>query len=503
MSKSINLLSLFFWRELDRILILWKNRQNFLQQDQDKLYFLLNKVDHKTESDRPLEAIVSELKQSLQSFGIPDPKVYTSSARQGLLARLIEKWQAKNEHLKDFKKFFAAQYATENEDGDFIIPRPDKIASQALHDSGIPEIEDAVIGTIAQNAGLALLKDVLGQMTIAANEVENLLKVSIQGWSIAVEQLEQKLTEYAAGADRAKQRFEDIQKKIVDQQQELTQKFNQEVDQFGEQASQGIGQEIDALVNRLKTNIRSQDRSPLQALFEMLVGRMSGFSPENEYTVEFSSKEEAQQVYEQINKCCTPIIQEFWIETQDKLSREGDFRRYEVAREIEQEVQVLADELAELLGDVLEFEFRPTQIKIPDYEFLGIDTQIEESRKRMEQQDNQCCQSPRSYIIELFSYTIDFEAVKRNFEKVIRMQKMRIKALIKNVIADQIHADLSTAQNQFTDSFQRIEQELQHIIQQHTDQSPDGQIVELKKQLAILQEYQQEITRIQSELELT
>jgi phenylalanyl-tRNA synthetase alpha subunit len=382
-------------------------------------------------------------------------------------------------------------------------------------DSGIPQIENAVISTIAENAGLALLRDVLGQMTIAANEVENLLKVSIQGWSIAVEQLEQKLAEYAAGADRAKKRLEDIQKKIITQQQELTEKFNQEVDQFGEQASEGIGQEIDALVNRLKTNIRSQYQSPLQSLFQFLKDTMSGFSRDSGYTIEFSSREKAEEVYEYINNCCTPIIQEFWLKTQDKLSREGDFRRYEVAREIEQEVQVLADELADLLGEVLEFEFKPAKIMVPNYDFPGIDKQVEKQRRieRYERDETRtqqrCCDSPNSYSIkvpderEVTYFAIDFQDVKKRFTSAIRIQKRIIKELLEKVISDQIHTDLSTAKNQFTESFHRIEQELQHIIQQHAAHVTDDQIVERKKQLAILQEYQQEITRIQSELELT
>lgn len=478
-----------------------EKRQGFLNQDRDKIYFLLNKVDLREENDRPLDVVVAELKETLQGFGIPNPKVYTSSARQGLLARLIEQGQAKDDHLKDFKRFFSAQYAEENEDGDLVIPSPKKIAPRALQDSGIPEIEESIIGTIAQNAGVALLHDILGQFSIAANEMEILLQTSIQGWNIAVEELEEGLQEYAAGADRARMRLDEIKKNIITQQNQLTQTFNTEVNQFAQQATQKISQEIDAFVNQLNAQDRSSHaarQSPFQSLFDFLSGNT--FSGHN---IEFDSKEQAERAYDQINKCCTPIIQEFWLTTQDKLVRDGNSIRGQVAREIEQEIQVLSDELTILLGECLEIDFKPTPIKIPDYNFPGIDQRVEEQRKQVQRQRaDKCCTSPESYTIEVFSYVINFQDVKREFEKAIKRQKLTIEKLIEKVVADQIHTDLDKAQQQFEDSFERVERELQHIIQKRSDRSMevDQAIVSLKEKLAILQQYYQEIDRIKADL---
>jgi len=478
-----------------------ENRQGFLNQDRDKIYFLLNKVDRRAENDRPLDVVVAELKETLQGFGIPNPKVYTSSARQGLLARLIEQGQAKDDHLKDHKKFFSAQYAEENEDGDLVIPSPRKIAPRALQDSGIPEIEESIIGTIAQNAGVALLRDILGQFSIAANEMEILLQTSIQGWNIAVEELEEGLQEYAAGADRARMRLDEIKKNIITQQNQLTQTFNTEVNQFAQQATQKISQEIDAFVNQL--NARNQSSSPAagRSLIESLLHffRDSSVSGHN---IEFDSEEQAERAYDQINKCCTPIIQEFWLTTQDKLVRDGNSIRGQVAREIEQEIQVLSDELTILLGECLEIDFKPTPIKIPDYNFPGIDQRVEEQRRQVQETRDRCCTSPESYTIEISSYVINFQEVKRDFEKAIRRQKLTIQGLIEKVVNDQIQTDLDKAQQQFEDSFERVERELQHIIQKRSDRSMevDQAIVSLKEKLAILQQYYQEIDRIKADL---
>ena len=477
-----------------------EKRQGFLNQDQDKIYFLLNKVDLREENDRPLDVVVAELKATLQGFGIPNPKVYTSSARQGLLARLIEQGQAKDDHLKDFKKFFSAQYAEENKDGDLVIPSPRKIAPRALQDSGIPEIEESIIGTIAQNAGVALLRDILGQFSIAANDMETLLQASIQGWNIAVEELEEGLKEYAAGADRARMRLDEIKKNIITQQNQLTQTFNTDVNQFAQQATQKISQEIDAFVNQL--NAKNQSSSPaagrslIESLFHFF--RDSSVSGHN---IEFDSEEQAERAYDQINKCCTPIIQEFWLTTQDKLVRDGNSIRGQVAREIEQEIQVLSDELTVLLGECLEIDFKPTPIKIPDYNFPGIDQRVEEQRRQVEERRaDKCCTSPESYTIEVSYYVINFQDVKREFEKAIKRQKITIQGLIEKVVADQIQTDLDKAQQQFEDSFERVEQELQHIIQKRSNDSSEAQIAELRQKLAMLQEYNQEIARIKADL---
>ena len=181
--------------------------------------------------------------------------------------------------------------------------------------------------------------------------------------------------------------------------------------------------------------------------------------------------------------------------------RDGNSIRGQVAREIEQEIQVLSDELTVLLGECLEIDFKPTPIKIPDYNFPGIDQRVEEQRKQVqEKRADKCCTSPESYTIEVSSYIINFQEVKREFEKAIKRQKLTIQGLIEKVVADQIQTDLDKAQHQFEDSFERVERELQDIIQQRSNDSSEAHIAELRQKLAMLQEYNQEIARIKADL---
>ena len=83
-----------------------EQRSEFLVQNTDKIYFILNKVDRKAERDRPIADVIEYLSKDLIKFGIPKPNVYPASALQGLLAKLIQQGTATESDIKDFEDFF-------------------------------------------------------------------------------------------------------------------------------------------------------------------------------------------------------------------------------------------------------------------------------------------------------------------------------------------------------------------------------------------------------------
>jgi hypothetical protein len=124
---------------------LTENRGDFLKQNTGKIYFILNKVDQKAEKDRNIDDLIKSLQQELANFGFVNLIIYPASARQGLLAKLIKQGIADESQIKDFKRFFSAKYAKEDEEGNQITPAPKIIAPQALEDSRIITIENTVI----------------------------------------------------------------------------------------------------------------------------------------------------------------------------------------------------------------------------------------------------------------------------------------------------------------------------------------------------------------------
>ncbi|MDD1475032.1 dynamin family protein, partial [Dolichospermum sp. ST_sed4] len=94
-----------------------ENRQQFLTENTGKIYFLLNKIDRKEASNRPIPDVIEFLRASLIRFGIPEPQIYPIIARQGLLSKLIIQNKATNNDISDFEDFYAPKYAARDEKG--------------------------------------------------------------------------------------------------------------------------------------------------------------------------------------------------------------------------------------------------------------------------------------------------------------------------------------------------------------------------------------------------
>jgi hypothetical protein len=181
-----------------------ENRKDFIEENNGKIYFILNKVDQKTERDKEIADVIKDLERELAGFGFRNPVIYPASSRQGLLAKLIQQEKASESEIKDFKKFFSARYATEDEEGNQIIPAPRKIAPQALADSGILNIQETVIQRITQNSGWNLLSEVVAEIDKAAKAIEDTLNTEIKAWEMGIESLKQKVEEYRKRSENAR-----------------------------------------------------------------------------------------------------------------------------------------------------------------------------------------------------------------------------------------------------------------------------------------------------------
>ncbi|NEO54725.1 MAG: dynamin family protein [Okeania sp. SIO3B5] len=416
--------------------VLEKRKELLATEVQDKVYFILNKVDQKTEKDQDIPDFIEDLKTQITEFGFPNPKIYPASSFQGLLAKLIISNKATDGQIKDFKKFFSASYARENEEGDLIIPGPKKIAPQALKDSGIPAIQETVIQTIIKNAGWNLLNDVLNKIDKSAKAIENSLQVQIKGWETEIEDLKQKVENYKLRSQSAKRKVEDVKKSVDLEKKVLVQGFSQGLNLFAETAKAKIQQEIDGIVSRssskVKTEVSANNQTakvnqkqsngmnfadmwrtlgefgsnvlqaitglsfigksvelvfevttPLWEELEKEVPNFNNYSSDETkksssrlYKIRFNSQDEAEKTAETISKFVAPYIQSWWLDTQDKLVIDGGKIRKELALKIKQQIQEISNELSDYLGADLQVQLNANEILFPDFEFRGIDAQI-------------------------------------------------------------------------------------------------------------------------------
>ncbi|MEB3342137.1 dynamin family protein [Okeania sp.] len=526
----------------------------------DKVYFILNKVDQKTEKDRDIPDVIEDLKKQISGFGFPNPKIYPASSLQGLLAKLIVSSKATEGQIKDFKKFFSARYAIEEEDGGTKIPPPKKIAPQALKDSGIPAIQEAVIQTIIKNAGWNFLNDVLNKINKSAKAIEDSLQLQIKGWETEIEELKQKVENYRQRSRSATSKVEDVKKSVDLEKKVLIQGFSQGLSVFAETAKAKIQEEIDGIVSRYSLQIETEVSrsnqvgtinqqqssginfsdiwrglgqigsnmlqvipglnfigkavglvfevtSPLWEELEKEVPSFSNYgsdetkkSSHSRYKIRFNTKNEAEKTGETISNFVAPYIQSWWLDTQDKLVRDGGKIREKLALEIQKQIQGISNELSDYLGADLQVQLNTNDIQFPDFEFPGIDAQIkyqQEIYERTRQETrsrSRCCASDESYQVDISYeekqdiYEIDLQETAKLIKSRIDQQKAINEQLLERVIEKQVKDDFRSAEKQINDYINRFQSEFERVLKERETRE-----AEVPKILAGLENKKQKI----------
>lgn len=414
-----------------------EKRQDLLETEvKDKVFFILNKIDQKTEKDPNIADVIKDLKKQLTQFGFPNPNIYPASSLQGLLAKLIVSNKATSIQKNDFKNFFWGKYVTEkeeDEEGNVVIPGIKKIAPKALEESGIPAIQEAVIQTIIKSAGWNLLNDVLNEINQSAKAIENSLQIQIKSWKTEIEDLKQKVENYKLRSQSAKRKVEDVKESVELEKKFLVQGFSQGLNLFAETAKTKIQEEIEGIVYKssIKTQVSGNNQaqvnqpqsnginfsdmwrdlgklgsnilqtitgltfigksvelvfevtSPLWKELEKKVPNFNNYSSDetkklshNLYKIRFKTKDEAEKTAETISKFVAPYIQSWWLDTQDKLVIDGGKIRKELALKIQKQIQEISNELSDYLGADLQVQLNANEILFPDFKFPGIDAQI-------------------------------------------------------------------------------------------------------------------------------
>lgn len=543
-----------------------ENRGNFLKQNTGKIYFILNKIDQKAEKDREIADVIESLKQDLASFGFPNPIIYPASARQGLLAKLIKEGAANDSQIKDFKRFFSAKYATEDEEGNQIIPAPKKIAPQALEDSGISSIENTVIQAIIQNSGWDLLSDILAELDKAARAIDDILKTRISGWGIEIETLKQRVEDYKKRSEFTQNKVEAVKQSVEEQKQTLIRGFSKGVNAFAEAAKTKIDDEIDAIADSRASKlakyqvqkkpvevVQNNNDLGLGAIFvnvganlleqvpfygkalskyfkiaSPLINALFGVVPEvfnnddstqdekfDPYIARVKTKKEAQKIGSTINEFCAPHIQNWWIETQDALIREGTIIREKLVQKIQEDIQQISDELSNYLGVALQVELNINPIQFPSFEFQGIDAEIKKQqevfkRSRTEKRTaSRCCDSDKVYYVDvpfedkLDIYEVNLRQTADAIKTKIDEQVSRNRELLQRVIEKQISDDFRSAEKQINDYINRFQSELDRLLRERETKEAEANQIRamLESQKVKLNEYLSELGSIHASLE--
>jgi len=538
-----------------------ENRQEILESEKGKIYFILNKVDQKTEKDKDIGEVIQDLKRELSNFGFPNPMIYPASSRQGLLAKLIQQGKATESQKKDFKKFFSARYATENEEGDQVIPAPHKIAPQALEDSGIPTIQSTVIETITKNAGWNLLSDALAKIDKAEKTIESLLNAQIGGWNTKLEELKQIVEEYRRRSESAKEKVEAVRESVNNKEKELINRFNQGIAEFAEGAKSRIQSEIDRIANprinkstnsevNQKTEIPTRIEIPsndmnlalsvpntvpivggflfsfrvqrplIEVVNKVLNGGLSNLKDsqsqlDDSYIIRVNTDKEADEIIKTINEFCTPLIKTWWVDTQDRLVRDGTEIRQELVQKIQNSIQNISNDLSNYLGEALQVEINLNPIQFPSFEFSGIDAQVKYQQDIYKKKEGKStrtgekqgfCEDNEDYVKRTtkknFFHEINLHSTSEAIKLNIDHQALASRQLLERVIEKQIADDFRKAEQQINDYITKFQDEFDRLLKEReTKEAESDEIVNtLNIQKENLNEYLQELKSIRESL---
>ncbi|NER38160.1 MAG: dynamin family protein [Oscillatoria sp. SIO1A7] len=508
-----------------------ESRREFLAENTGKIYFVLNKVDMKSEKDRPIPEVIAGIEKDLRAFGFPDPVVYPVSARKGLLAKLILQGTETQSQKKDFRKFFSSAYAVEDEEGGSYTPPNAQIAPQALQDSGIPHIEEKAIQTIIQSSGWNLLSAVCGKLDKAAKGIEDTLDVEIRGWQIAIDELQAKVKDYKRRSESARGKLQYVRNSVKKKEWELTDSFGRELDEFSERAKLRIGEQFRRFAEaRRKKSLLSDPfgvvkqsiDSFLQNLFPFVFdSSKSGSDP---YKIQVYNQSEAKKIWKAINDFCGPLIKEWWIEAQDQLVRDGARIQKELALQIQSQTQEISNELSKYLRESLQIKLNPNPIQFPSFELPSIDEQIKRQQEaytrykdvqkykdetRYEQDkrwvEGGFCQSgyyedyQKPYTVQVAYtervgttahrdlYEIDLRETTKIIQGTIDKQATASRKTLDRVVAKQVMAHFNNAEQQIDKYIDKFQADFEYLLSER--QRKEAQAEKIRQTLELQKQY--------------
>lgn len=154
---------------------IFENRED-LSKDQEKVYFLVNKIDAMTSKDGTVEQVVENVKKLIRQYTpiIKEPKVFPLSAKQACLARTVITGNATEEMKEEMTNNYGSEYRmkqTINGKEYTIIPNPEDFAEPLLEKSKITIIEKHIIENMFNRASEKMIEGAFERLERTINNV--------------------------------------------------------------------------------------------------------------------------------------------------------------------------------------------------------------------------------------------------------------------------------------------------------------------------------------------
>ncbi|WP_293102140.1 hypothetical protein [Moorena sp. SIOASIH] len=422
-----------------------------------------------------------------------------------------------------------------------MVPLASEIAPKALKDSGITAIEKEVIQTIIKNSGWNLLSSVCAKLDKACKAIEDTFNTAISGWGMELKKLQKTVEEYKHRSDLAKKQVGNVKKVVKAKEQELIERYMDQLNQFSDLAKLRIRDEFQKFAESRKPKDNLSNISPinifgfggfgefgwikpLEDLFKKQLPFVfdSSKSGSDPYKIKIDSESQAQKVLEAINDFCQPAISDWWMDTEDRLIREGNKIQEELRFEIQQKIQEISNYLSSYLRESLKIKLNHNPIQFPSYEFPTIDDQIKkqqesyrkyevvtkyksqtEYRKEKHWVEGGFCGSGyydysyKPYTVEVpyedkvattkskTVYEIDLNQTATAITKKIDQQSNASKKMLERIIDKQVMIHFRSAEQQISGYIEKFQNQFDRILKEREIKGAKAQqvrqTIELKK----------------------
>ncbi len=232
------------------------------------------------------------------------------------------------------------------------------------------------------------------------------------------------------------------------------------------------------------------------------------------YIIRVNSNAEAKKISSSINDFCAPHIQGWWLDTQDKLVREGTQIREALVLKIQEDIQQISNGISKHLGQSLQVDLNINKIQFPKFDFQGIDARVKHQQevitrtRKEEETKSRCCKSDEVYYVDveyedkLEFYEINLRQTVNQIKQKIDEQASRNQHLLERVIEDQISKDFRNAEQQINDYIKRFKNEFDCLLKEREAKQTEADKISetLNLQKDILSKYLYELNDIMASL---
>ena len=270
---------------------IFENRDD-LENEQGKVYFLLNKIDSMGSKDGTVEDVLNSVKQLIREYApvIKEPKVYGFSGKQAMLSRAVLNGTATDDMKKQMELDYGSRFSIIIEQGgqEFrAVPKAENFAVDLLNSSRIEIIEHDIITEIFSNASVDMISGSTNKIQIVTDYILALAQSKIIALNKSSEELYGIVEESKSNLTNLRTRGKGIEKSASD--------------------------ELSKLESSINNNLNNLERKVADVL-DMQI-------PNNDY-IEHTDKEVIQQQIDSIKLNCLNAVKACLVSEVDKIQRE-------------------------------------------------------------------------------------------------------------------------------------------------------------------------------------